>query len=581
MLASFWLCWLVAFGQFQVKASAARLEVEQPSRISQMSAEQLRKDWAFLMQIQKELLLVTTWKQRQPEMFCTKFRPFDNVRDANIRDAVAMGSISAGLALGGLADLAGDPAVAQDINLASQVLTVEDYVAIEQQIATLFTAKITRMIQNGRSSPSEFSPDVTLGHLYRAYQSARNVVGNAFFARSQDWFKYTGTRAVPIFQSLKNLRVQVGSITPQEEFILDEQTTHIVPSSITWAKDLESHLSSLFRINQDDVPRFNATPSLKWWNGTDFDFQPSESQNLGLYGRLGDGRGWIRVDGDMTRGKLLRLSGNHEEICARMREKLDSVQLAGTREMEHFRIAVSKLHGAVDSVPSNVGNAFAGVAALVLGLAVPSAAPVLAIVMPAIGLARTGVRTAATVGFETSLEPLLHYVMISLASFEFALFEPTIKAAQACTVDDLKEELQKFGDNVGPFNRTPCDIVDNPCASGQICIRRGLFAQTSGQFRRRGFCIAAAWKINDNGLVCAQHEDCRSGLCHYGAQLPDDNLAAFANKGILEFVSPTSIKDIDPEVKRMLGVCVKPCDPASAECSKLDRHAFGFVPASA
>lgn len=542
-------------------------EPVEPSRISHMTSEELlklvAKDRAFLLQIQRELLLVMNFQRRRPNHFRSKFRTFDKSAEA-----VYQGSISAGLTIAGLADMAGAARLALDI--AKTANDVNGYLSLADRISMYLAAKINLLVTKGHATPSESSPDVTLGHLYKAYQTARHAVSNTLYADSQDWFKYTGSEAVPIFKSLTQLDVQASSLLPQEVFILDQEVRHVVPKRSVW----KPPMLQTNRKNQ------TTTTTL----------------DVGSYGRLGDGRGWVRKDVFSAEGGIGMLpafgrSGRKvqaihftdkqkKHMCDNMQQKLNSMQLLPhDKTKEVVRIATSKTHAVTNSLAETITGSVFGVAMLGVGFAFPPSVPLLAVAMPIIGLLRTGVKTAAVVGFENMLEPLLYYLIIALVNLEFAIFEPSAKprsGSKLCSFD--VNWLKGFSDATGPLGRTYCDIIHSRCAAGQYCMRRGLFTHTLGQLRRKGYCMDASWTLYDNGFVCAQDEDCKSGVCHFGAQLPNSNFTAFANRGLL---GAASMKDLSPEVKSMLGVCVEPCNPSRPECSKVPDHEFGFVPSSA
>lgn len=313
------------------------------------------------------------------------------------------------------------------------------------------------------------------------------------------------------------------------------------------------------------------------------------------FARLGDGRGYVEAP---EKGGVIvnfrRLGAvSRNEACNEVRSNIEaSEELPSSVLEDKVRAATQGVAEVTHSTAWDVGKAFFNVVLIGIAIGCPPSIPVIAVVAPVVSLVSTAVKTASGVGFEKLVKPILKYLFIGLVNMEMQVFNPDIRPSSGCNYDPaMVQRFQTYFNHT--FDRVRCDIIDQPCADGMFCMRDGLFTRIQGKANSFGFCMPAPWKQVDNGFVCTQDRDCKSGLCNRFTQLPDIGLveeveseeAKTLKRKVQSAFGTTELKGLPPTTRQLLGVCVQPCRLGAASkggCEIFRLGAgYGYLPETA
>eukprot|EP00933_Yihiella_yeosuensis_P006120 TRINITY_DN11077_c0_g1_i7.p1 TRINITY_DN11077_c0_g1~~TRINITY_DN11077_c0_g1_i7.p1 ORF type:complete len:600 (+),score=116.89 TRINITY_DN11077_c0_g1_i7:63-1862(+) len=547
-------------------------------RISGLSSEQLRnlmaKDMELLLQFHKDLVLLENIRHRMPDFFEKKFETRDRVGEA-----VVEGAFEFSESVIGAAHMV--KAVKAMWNLYESYTDLEDYYDVVTGITEGFVAKVSLLVMESDEVTLDYAGDVTMGHLHQAFRSAQKAVRNLYYANSQDWYKFKGTKPVPIWNNLKNME-QVGVIEKEEDFILEKERVRGFHGH-SRREDAEDE-EKISPFDEGFSEMVEAAPVI-----------PPPDLGERLYARLGDGRGWVDTKfpdkwgglGLVNKPYMSNKFSNEERkgLCTFLQSKLSNVSAPDDKTLEKIRSGVSGVQKVSHHWGWTLGEAILGVGAVGLAVVFPPSAIVLGIATPIMTVTSTTIRYGSQVAFEKMLQPLLEYSLLSLVNYEFALMNPDIKPkSKVCDYDPTW--MDQFKKAVGEVERIPCDILTNKCAGEDMfCMRQGVFTRTSGQYSTKGWCVKAHWPLFENSFPCLQDEECKSGLCWVGhGHLPEDSHTGVSDGFFQALDWNKWNKDMRKPVQRLLGVCVEPCDlktQASEGCDRFDvQSSFGYLPSS-
>lgn len=541
-------------------SSEAVPEQQEPwtGMISEIETERLRsivqEDTQFMLGLQKDIQTLLIMRNRLPHVFRAKYR--------NINDAAKEffeGTAQVSLTMGSLAGL-----MTEAISVYKNFRRGMKLLKAAREIAILKQARLHMMITAGRSVPTTNAHDVPLGALYYEYLMVARAANMKFYAKTQDWYKFKGKQPVPIYSDVEHLDSKIGLLHREEQFIIDEIKSHILPETFYSKKDVNFTATNPF---EEEFENQISDPKVAVTKMTDVQF--------GKFGHLGDGRGWVRLDMTSSFGGVaeMRPFSAEERLqrCQLVQQKLSQLTLPDNRTLDALRNAVSKARRVTHNVWWDVGDVAVSVACIGTALFVPPAAIAAGIVGTAAGLTSRTLSVGSQAAFQAFLEPLLQYTLISLANLEFFMFASDIvprSGESICSFDP--GWLNQFKKDFTMPEKIACDIVDNKCEEeNQFCMREGVFTRTTGRHLRTGFCMLAAWPLMEAGMMCTVDSECRSGVCDLTAEV-DMSDTDGVESNILEFVSEV-FGDGDPrnDVARMTGRCVEPCDLKDSTC---DRH---------
>jgi len=416
---------------------------------------------------------------------------------------------------------------------------------------------------------------VNLGSLYQSYIQAQRAVNMKFHAEAQNWYKFKGKRWVPIYKDVEHANPdgRVGFMIREEEFIIDKKVSHLVTGI--------NEKGTFTATNPFFTEKFEEAIS----NARS---EQITNASMGVFGHLGDGRGWVRLDlpssfGGIAESKPLSEKDKRER-CEFMQARLNTVTLPDSDTIEALRSAVSKAQKVTHHIGWDIGNLILSVGLLGTACVFPPAAPAAGVIAASAGLGGSALKVGSQSAFQAYMQPLLAYTMVSLANLEISIFAPHMRPANGSKTCDFNEDwLSEFESTFGVPERVECDIVSNKCGEGEFCMRQGIFINTQGNRLRTGYCMKADWPLCGVGMSCVTDQECASGFCDLNAEVEASDIEESDSNmfKLLGSDQKAALQKLPPKVQRLMGKCAEPCDLKSKDCERYDwNNQFGIVRAS-